>query len=292
VAAEAAENRKLVIVSGLSGAGKSLVLNTLEDQGFYCIDNLPVALLENLSGLLAQEAGKFPNKVGIGIDARNPDSDLRELPALIGKLKSQGLPAELIFLQADKNILTSRFSETRRKHPLSSATVSLTDALDRERELLEPLSELADLRLDTSNTTVHELRDIVRVRVTNRPAGSLSLQFLSFGYKHGIPTDADYVFDVRCLPNPHWEKQLRPFTGKDRCVIEFLERQPAVLQMLGDILAYLGRWLPLFEAENRSYLCVAVGCTGGHHRSVYISEQLAAHFSRAGKQVVIRHRDL
>ncbi|HLB30711.1 MAG TPA: RNase adapter RapZ [Gammaproteobacteria bacterium] len=290
--AEARENRKLVIVSGLSGAGKSHVLNTLEDQGFYCIDNLPVALLENLSGLLTSEGGKFPDKVGIGIDARSPGSDLRELPGIIEKLKTEGIPTELIFLQADKNILTSRFSETRRKHPLSSEIVSLADALDRERELLEPLSILSDLRLDTSDTSVHELRDIVRARVANRASGSLSLQFLSFGYKHGIPTDADYVFDVRSLPNPHWEKQLRPFTGKDRCVIEFLERQPAVAAMLWDIRAFLEKWLPLFEAENRSYLCVATGCTGGHHRSVYISEQLAAYFSGTGKQVVIRHRDL
>lgn len=285
-------SRKLVIVSGLSGAGKSLVLNTLEDQGFYCIDNLPVSLLENLSSLLTREQGKFPNKVGIGIDARNPGSDLRELPGIIEKLNTEGIRTELVFLQADKNILTSRFSETRRKHPLSSESVSLTDALDQERVLLAPLSDMSDLHLDTSNTTVHELRDIVRERLANRPAGSLSIQFLSFGYKHGIPADADYVFDVRCLPNPHWEKHLRPFTGQDRCVIEFLENQPAVTEMLSDIRGFLEQWLPRFEAENRSYLCVATGCTGGHHRSVYISDQLAAYFRTVGKHVVVRHRDL
>ena len=290
--AEARENRKLVIVSGLSGAGKSHVLNTLEDQGFYCIDNLPVALLENLSGLLTSEGGKFPDKVGIGIDARSPGSDLRDLPGIIEKLKTEGIPTELIFLQADKNILTSRFSETRRKHPLSSRSVPLSAAINKERRIMGELSELADIRFDTSYTQMHELRELVRKRIAHRFLAALSIQFTSFGYKHGLPRDADFVFDARCLPNPYWKKNLRSLTGKDQAVIKFLSGQKQVGKMLNHIKAFLSSWIPQFEADNRSYLCIAVGCTGGHHRSVYMVERLSELFRKEGKHVIINHRDI
>jgi UPF0042 nucleotide-binding protein len=268
------------------------VLNSLEDQGFYCIDNLPVSLLNNLTNLLLQGTSKFPLNIGIGIDIRNPGQDLSALPGAIKTLRENGLTTELVFLQAEKDILTMRFSETRRRHPLSTNDISLSDALDLEQKILAPVSDMADLYMDTTDTTVHELRALVLERLANRPSGCLSLQFVSFGYKHGIPADADYVFDVRCLPNPHWEKQLRAWSGKDQCVIDFLEGHQDVIDMVADIRKYLEKWIPLFEAEKRSYLSVATGCTGGHHRSVYITDQLSAHFIAAGKHVVSRHRDL
>ncbi|MBF8268647.1 MAG: Nucleotide-binding protein A3J35 [Gammaproteobacteria bacterium] len=284
--------RRLIIVSGLSGAGKSQVLNTLEDLDFYCIDNLPLGLFNQLAGLLSDADNNFPAHVGVGIDARSPEHDLSPLPDSIKALLDTGVAVELVFLEANKNVLTSRFGETRRKHPLSSNSVPLTDAIDLERRLMERLSELADLRIDTSHTSVHELRDIIRQRLANRPVGSLSLQFISFGYKYGVPRDADFVFDVRCLPNPYWRPELRDLTGRDQAVCAYLAGQPAVADMHTEIRNFLEKWLPAFEAENRSYLGVAIGCTGGRHRSVYIVEELSKHFTNMGKYIVIRHRDL
>ena len=284
--------RRLIIVSGLSGSGKSQVLNTLEDLNFFCIDNLPISLFNQLTTLLAETGNNFPAQVGVGIDARNPAADLLALPDSIRSLRAKGVNTELVFIEANKSVLTTRFGETRRKHPLSTSELSLTDAIDRERQILGPVSDLADLHIDTSRTSVHELRDIVRERLANRPAGSLSMQFISFGYKHGTPGDADFLFDVRCLPNPYWEKGLQDLTGKDQPVIEFLSAKPAVLEMNDNLQAFLEKWLPLFEAENRSYLCIGVGCTGGRHRSVYVVEALSKYFRNMGKYVVTRHRDL
>ena len=284
--------RRLIIVSGLSGAGKSQVLNTLEDLDFYCIDNLPPSLFKQLGGLLRDTENNFPIHVGVGIDARSPEHELSLLPEAINTLRGSGVSVELVFLEASKNVLTSRFGETRRKHPLSGNNVPLINALDLERRLMERLSELADLHIDTSHTSVHELRDMVRQSLANRPAGSLSLQFISFGYKHGVPRDADFIFDVRCLPNPYWRMELRDLTGRDQAVRAYLSGQPAVSDMSAHIKNFLEKWLPAFEAENRSYLGVAVGCTGGRHRSVYIVEELSKHFSGMGKYIVIRHRDL
>lgn len=291
--ADDAENkRRLIIVSGLSGAGKSLVLNSLEDLDFYCIDNLPLTLFNQLADLLTDAGNNFPSHVGIGIDARSPENELSVLPESIASLRNKGVTTELVFLEASKNVLTSRFGETRRKHPLSSDKLSLTDAIDKERGVLGKLSDLADLHLDTSHTSVHELREIVRQRLANRPVGALSLQLISFGYKHGVPRDADFLFDVRCLPNPYWQKGLRDLAGNDPAIIEYLSGQPGVAEMHNDIKSFLEKWLPLFEAENRSYLSVAIGCTGGRHRSVYMVEQLTDYFTGAGKHVVKRHRDL
>ena len=276
----------------MSGAGKSVVLNTLEDLEFYCIDNLPVGLLDLLIRQIQNAVMALPPCVAVGIDARNPEGVLSSLPQNLERLRHEGVPAEVVFMEANDEVLTKRFSETRRRHPLSSDSVALPDAIVKERVLLSALSDMADLRIDTSFTAVHELRDLVHKRIAMRAAGSLSMQFVSFGYKHGTPRDADFVFDVRCLPNPHWDKELRKHSGKDPEVVDFLMSQPGAVKMADDLKAFLDEWVPRFEAENRSYLCIAVGCTGGHHRSVFIVEQLARHFQAQGRQILVKHRDL
>jgi len=285
-------NKRLIIVSGMSGAGKSVVLNTLEDLDFYCIDNLPISLLQQLSTLSINDENGFSSQMAVGVDARNPVESLSTLPDSIAQFKKEGINTELVFMEAADEVLTKRYSETRRKHPLSSNELTLSDAISKERKVLSDLSDLADLRIDTSHTVVHGLRDIVRDRIALRKDAELSILFLSFGFKHGIPREADYVFDVRCLPNPHWDSNLRRYTGKDKPVMNFLGSQPMVEDMLNQLREFLMYWIPNFEADNRSYLCVALGCTGGHHRSVYLVEQLAAHFIEQNKNVLINHRDL
>jgi RNase adapter protein RapZ len=286
------QERRLIIVSGLSGAGKTVVLNTLEDLSYYTIDNLPVSLLNTLIEQFSEEDNKLAKQIVIGIDARNCLDDYSFLPEMIASLKNKNIPTELIYIEANDDVLTKRFSETRRKHPLSSDSVSLTDAINKERKVIEVLAEAADLRIDTSHMQLHELRDIVHKRMGQREKARLSLQFMSFGYKNGIPKDADFVFDLRCLPNPYWKKDLRKYSGKDKPVIEFLSKQDSVKLMLDDLEHFLERWIPQFEADNRSYLSIAFGCTGGHHRSVFMAEQLATKFNEINKQVIIRHRDL
>lgn len=285
-------NQRLVIISGLSGAGKTIALNTLEDLGFYCIDNLPVSLLKEFAGQINDGAIKIAHEIAIGIDARNTAREIAKLPELIGALKQGGLQTELVFVEAGDDVLTRRYSETRRKHPLSTKSVSLSAAINKERRVMRELSEQADLRIDTTHTQMHELRDLVRKRIAGRPPSSLSVQFISFGYKHGIPRDADFVFDARCLPNPYWRKNLRDLTGKDQAVVRFLAAHKQVSRMITHIRSFLSCWIPQFEADNRSYLCIAVGCTGGHHRSVYIIERLTEYFRQVGKHVIINHRDI
>ncbi len=286
------QGRRLIIISGLSGAGKTVALNSLEDLDFYCIDNLPISLLNEISKQISNPSSKYSNKFAIGIDARNPEQDIDNLPSTIAALKEQGIKVDLVYLEANDDVLTSRFSETRRKHPLSSDKKSLPEAIVLERQIMEKLSLLADMRIDTSHTLMHQLRDIVRERIAELPLSSLSIQFTSFGYKHGVPRDADFVFDVRCLPNPYWEKHLRSLSGKDQPVIEFLSKQKLVLDMIKELQDFLERWIPKFEADNRSYLCVAIGCTGGHHRSVYIAETLSRYFLQLNKHVILNHRDI
>jgi UPF0042 nucleotide-binding protein len=284
--------KRLLIISGLSGAGKTIALNTLEDLGLYCIDNLPIGLLNEFARQISDGSIQVTPEVAIGIDARNSENDIKKLPVIINKLRKKSLNIELIFIDANDDVLTRRFSETRRKHPLSSKKLALTGAIKKERRIMEELSAQADMRIDTSHTLMHDLRDIVRKRIANHPVAALSLQFVSFGYKHGIPRDADLVFDSRCLPNPYWKKSLRNLTGKDIAVIKFLGKQKLVTNLIDHIRKFLSSWIPKFESENRSYLCVAVGCTGGHHRSVYIIEQLAEHFRKQGKYVITIHRDI
>lgn len=283
---------KLIVVSGLSGSGKTIALQALEDMGIYCIDNLPFKLLPSLATHMQNAVRLQEKDAAVGIDARNLADDFDAFPDILAQVRAQGIKCEIIFLTADDNTLLKRFSETRRKHPLSSASVPLNEAIKAERALLAPVASDTDWHLDTSHTTVHQLRALVRERLGHSNENRLSLLFLSFGYKHGLPPDADFVFDARCLPNPYWEPRLRPYTGRDPEVVAFLEQQPAVIRMYDSIRAYLEEWIPGFEAENRSYMTVAVGCTGGYHRSVYLVERLARHFSEQRGPVLARHREL
>ncbi len=282
---------QLVIVSGLSGSGKSTALHVLEDVGYNCIDNLPVSLLP---ALVAQiEIHKDDqHKFAIGIDVRNAWQDLQIFPEMIRTLKEAHLPFSVIFLDSQPSVLIQRFSETRRKHPLSDAYTNLAEAISHEQELLEPIRDASDQIIDTSYLTLHELRDLVKERLVGRSQSAMAILFESFGFKHGIPVNADLVFDARCLPNPHWKQNLRPLTGKDKDVIEFLEEQPTVNEMYTDIEQFLTSWFPRYQANNRSYITVAVGCTGGQHRSVYLSERLHTQFAQHFHDVQVRHRDI
>jgi len=282
---------KLVIVSGHSGSGKSVALHTLEDLGYYCIDNLPAGLLS----ALALELKLAPNPVDIaavGIDARNMPQALQQFNDILDQIKVQGVESEILFLTCDTDTLIKRFSETRRRHPLSSDQVSLAEAVEQERILLEPIAKRADLFIDTSKTTIHQLRGLVHQRIERRQENRLSLAFQSFGYKHGIPTDVDFVFDARCLPNPHWLPKLRPLTGLDPEVIQYLDSEILVKQMFLELCNFLDHWIPAFEDDNRSYLTIAIGCTGGQHRSVYLAERLAHHFEGRYPGVSTRHREI
>lgn len=279
---------KLTIISGRSGSGKSVCLHVLEDLGFYCIDNLPVSLLP----ALVEQISAQQKRVAISIDARNMPADHQQFVTIFEELKKLVTHYEIIFLDAEEGILLRRFSETRRKHPLSSEKIHLQEALEQESQLLEPLAQLADLRIDTTRLTGQQLRDLVRDRVNPKSSKSLSLLFESFGYKLGIPLDADFTFDARCIPNPYWEPSLRNFNGKDNVVAEFLQKQPYTQKLIDDISHFLESWLPCYLVDNRNYMTIAIGCTGGQHRSVYIVEQLAKHFHDKQYNVQIRHREL
>ncbi|PCI20823.1 MAG: RNase adapter RapZ [Piscirickettsiaceae bacterium] len=283
---------KLIIVSGLSGSGKSVTLDTLEDCGFYCTDNLPVDLLQSFANLLEKSEQPIFNRVAVGIDARNDTASLRRFDDFMQQLQEAGIAYEVIFLRADKNSLLKRFSETRRKHPLSDSETSLDEAIELEIEQLSPIANHASLQIDTTHTNVHQLRELVIERIGNKNAHSLSLQIISFGYKHGVPNDVDFVFDARCLPNPYWEPTLRKYTGKDSAVIDFLSHNELVQQYLNDTSNYLKNWIPRFSESNRNYLSIAIGCTGGQHRSVFLTEQLSKRLQEQGLNVIARHREL
>jgi len=282
---------KLVIISGRSGSGKSTALHALEDLGYYCIDNMPSGLLPALISEMQHQ--DMPREaIAISIDARNVPVNLERFPETIATIDKTGIEYAIVYLDADDQTILTRFSATRRKHPLSSATISLEEAIKKESELLDPIVTLADLKIDTSNLSLHQLRDIVKKQVAQQTDTTMALLFESFGFKLGVPSDADLVFDVRCLPNPYWDPVLRKYNGRDQQIIQFLEEQPIVEDMCTDLCNYLTKWLPKFEANNRSYMTVAIGCTGGHHRSVYLSERLAKHFSEKLNNVQVRHRDL
>lgn len=283
---------KLIVISGVSGAGKSTALNVLEDLDYYCLDNLPVGLLPAFAEQMQSVPTEEIDKIAVGIDARNRPAELDRFSFKVEQLKNKGISCEIIFLDADNNILLKRFSETRRKHPLSVGQMPLIDAIKKERELLEPLSSRADWYIDTSHTNLHQLRDIIADRIESNGRNSMSVLFQSFGYKHGVPADADFVFDSRCLPNPHWEPRLRRLTGLDKEVIEFLQDQDKVEELFIQIKDFLQNWIPVFEADNRSYLTIAIGCTGGQHRSVYLAHRLGEAFSTHHDNVSTRHRDI
>ncbi len=283
---------RLLIISGLSGSGKSVALHVLEDLGFYCIDNLPAALFK--SAVIDMTAGVAPKSrnLALGIDARNRPQDLEALPEIINEFRRQNIEVDVIFLQASDDVILKRYSQTRRRHPLAEHSRELKDAVAKERELLSAISNMADLIVDSSRTSIYELADIVRERVDRRKSGSLSLLIQSFGFKHGIPTDADFVFDMRSLPNPYWTLELRGLTGLDEEVSEFLEAQPNFVAMFDDIRAFLTRWVPIYRKANRAYLTVAIGCTGGQHRSVYMTEKLAKSLRDINDEVLTRHTEL
>ena len=283
---------KLIIVSGLSGSGKSIALDTLEDCGFYCIDNLPVLLVEKFIEQVVPGNDQTYDQVAIGIDSRTNRTSLATLPETLSRIKKLNIEYEILFLQADQKTLLKRFSETRRRHPLTHDDLTLADAIELERKLLEPVIDHANLIIDTSRTNIHELRELVRVRIGLKKNQVFSIFFQSFGFKNGIPLDTDFVFDARCLPNPHWEPALRGLTGKDRPVIEFLDQLPVVREYLDDMTRFLQRWLPDFEAGNRSYFSIAIGCTGGRHRSVYLAENLAGNFRSSRYHILVGHREL
>lgn len=280
----------LVIISGRSGSGKSTVLHILEDRGYYCIDNLPASLLPSLAERLANETSDIP-QVAVSIDARNISSDLQRVPDIIQEL-SKSLTVQVIFLDANGQTLLKRFSESRRKHPLTTPEIGLKEAIDKESELLEPLSLLAALTIDTSNMSLQALRDKVKERLFDSDNPSMAVLFQSFGFKNGVPVDADLVYDVRCLPNPYWDTNLRSLTGLDPAVSTYLENESQAQEMISDIKQYLNRWLPRYEENNRSYITVAIGCTGGQHRSVYVCEKLATEFADSVPNVQVRHREL
>lgn len=283
---------KLIIITGLSGSGKSIALETLEDCGYYCIDNLPVALLEDFINHVMLADQNTYAKTAIGIDARNHSESLVNFSASITLINSKKISCDVIFMQAEESVLLKRYSETRRRHPLTDSHIPLREALKIEREMLTPIARHASLIIDTSRTHYHQLRELIRERVGERDFKHISLQFQSFGYKHGAPLDADFVFDARSLPNPYWIPELRPFTGKDQAVVDFLKQQPLVGEFFKDIGDFLVRWIPRFEQEGRSYLTVAIGCTGGQHRSVYLIDALFRQFQHHYLNVIVRHREL
>ena len=276
---------QLIVISGLSGSGKSIALAALEDSGYYCVDNLPANLLQEVTVYLRDSAHP---RVAVSIDARSHDT-LPLLPQQLADLRRQEMDVHLLFLEAKTDTLVKRFSETRRRHPLSDNRSTLPECIELEREMLREIHDLAN-RIDTSDLSASSLRAWIRDFVGLDHA-CLTLLFQSFGFKHGVPLDSDMVFDVRCLPNPHYEALLRPLTGKDGAVIEYLDANPEVDRMFGDISKFVDDWLPCFVRDNRNYLTVAIGCTGGRHRSVYFAERLAHHFTPSN-QVLVRHREL
>lgn len=280
------QRMELILISGLSGSGKSVALNLLEDAGYYCVDNLPVVMLTVLVRMLKEEDTR---KVAVAIDARSGHG-IELLPDKLTKLVEDGVRPTFLFLHSNEETLLKRYSESRRRHPLARPGQSLEEAIRSERELLDPIASLGH-RIDTSGLKANALREWVRQFIEAEPGQGLTLMFESFGFKHGLPLDADLVFDVRCLPNPHYDAELRPLTGKDQPVIAFLEAEAEVIRMRDDISRFVASWLPCYIRDNRNYLTVAIGCTGGQHRSVYLAEWLGREFADRAR-VLVRHRTL
>ncbi|UXI67502.1 RNase adapter RapZ [Tahibacter amnicola] len=279
---------RLVVLTGLSGAGKTIALRTLEDFDFYCVDNLPAALMPSLVDAVSVGGHR---RIAVGVDVRNRAEDLNRLPEVLASLATRGVDYQLIFLDTRDEVLIKRFSDTRRRHPLSADGLPLNDAIALERKLLRPLSAIADRVVDSSELNVHQLRRLIATEL-GMAGGELSLMFESFAFRHGLPPNADFIFDARCLPNPHWVSPLRPLSGKDGAVRAWLENKPEVARFLEQLTAFLDEWVPRFEADNRSYVTIGIGCSGGRHRSVYLAERLAEHFRATREQVLTFHREL
>ncbi|WP_444995051.1 RNase adapter RapZ [Aliikangiella sp. IMCC44359] len=279
---------KRIMVSGRSGSGKTVALRALEDQGFYCVDNIPIKLIP---ALLDQIDEHYPG-LAIGVDARNISHTVEEFDRLIEQIDKSEHTFNVIFIDANDATLLKRFSETRRRHPMTSEGLSLSEAIQQEKVRLEPVTRYAQLVIDTTSKSPHELCEVIVKRVLGENSSHLSLLFESFGFKNGAPNDADFVFDARCLPNPYWDESLRPYTGKDNQIIKFLEAQPTAQEFYWQLKIFLQTWIPRFEQDNRNYLTVAIGCTGGQHRSVYIAERLATNFKSLYPNTQIRHREM
>ncbi|EIW88886.1 glmZ(sRNA)-inactivating NTPase [Alishewanella agri BL06] len=278
---------KLLVVSGRSGSGKSVALRVMEDLGYYCVDNIPVNLLPTLANAVMDQY----ERVAVSIDVRNLPTEPEELAEILSYLPRK-LELTILYLDADHTTLIKRFSETRRLHPLSHQAMSLDEAISREQQLLDPISSRADLYIDTTELNIHQLAELLRERILGQKTGRLVMLFESFGFKYGIPKEADYVFDARFLPNPHWEPALKPLTGLDQPVKDYLASEPIVGKYIWQINSFISSWLPHLERNNRSYLTIAIGCTGGQHRSVYIAESLAESYRSQREDVQIRHREL
>ncbi len=287
---------KLIIISGLSGSGKTVALHTLEDEDYYCVDNLPVGLLPQFVDRILSRRVQLYDNIAVGIDARSDSEDLRDFNTILEWIQQRDpdteIEIEIIYIQAELDTLIKRFSDTRRKHPLTKKGLPLSEAIEVERNLLKDVATAANLYVDTTYTNIHELRSYIKERVVKREKTNLSLLFHSFGFKNGAPADSDFVFDVRCLPNPHWEPNLRALTGQDKEVIAFLQEQDDVQKMLEHIKDYLKFVIPKFKKQNRYYLTVSIGCTGGQHRSVYIAEALHDDFREHLENISIHHREL
>ena len=282
----------LIVISGLSGSGKSVALRTLEDLDFNCVDNLPAALLPDFVRKVASGQDPHP-RLAVGIDVRNRDADLTEMSQWLSAVGALGFDHRLVFFDTTDNVLLKRYSETRRRHPLSHTGLALADAIALERQVLGPVRALADLVIDTSDFNVHQLRRQVITELGMQARPGLSVLFESFAYRRGLPADADFVFDARALPNPHWDARLRPLSGRDDAVREYLDAQPDVQLFLSQVIAFVDTWLPHFDGGTRSYVTVAFGCTGGRHRSVYLAEQLTRHVRASGRDDVLTyHREL
>ncbi|MFA9418616.1 MAG: RNase adapter RapZ [Gammaproteobacteria bacterium] len=283
---------KLVIVSGLSGSGKTVALHTLEDAGYFCVDNLPVGLLLDFINKMIHSKPALYDLIAVAIDARSGVDDMDRYDDIINQIRELEISLKILFLTSDIKKLLSRFSETRRKHPLSKRGLPLVEVIQLERVLLNNIYASADLIIDTTTFNVHELRQTIITRLLPSTGADLSILIQSFGFKHGLPADTDFIFDVRCLPNPHWEERLKLLTGKDDLVIQYLQNFTEVNDMLDSISGFLKTWIPSFEKENRSYMTISVGCTGGRHRSVYLVEKIATELLRVPYNASIHHRDL
>jgi UPF0042 nucleotide-binding protein len=282
-----------ILISGLSGAGKSIAMRALEDLGFFCVDNIPMTMVPALAEQVRAAGTDQGRHVAVVVDARGVGRGLEKFSEVIEQLRQTGIRPQVIFLEAEDNALITRFKETRRRHPLTSSSCPLSEAISRERALLAPLREQADVVIDTTHTHLYQLKDLVRQRLSDSAPDSFSVLLQSFGYKNGLPQDADMVFDARCLPNPFWKPELKSLTGQDRAVASYLDNQPEAAKMLASLIGFLDQWIPAFERDDRAYLNIAVGCTGGQHRSVYLVERLGEHLiSKRGGGVMVRHREL